>query len=243
MVYVFKYRGLYPDIVSKIMVVSVTDWFEIEVLFSDIQISEGPRMATKRSSDTLTSSDETSEDEENDDAKGTSKRLKVKVTSTHKEFNLIQTKLAGGGQEERSQCNHCSKSYKGKNPTTLNKHLRVKHPKVLASVKQKDDDQRKELEEVNQEKTSKASSNQKTAVEAIFGQKNKVLKEDSKQKKLLDMGVSVVKRSKSLPPRPKEKEERSHKMLALWVGSSTLPVSMVEDSNFEAFLRTYDPQV
>ena len=35
----------------------------------------------------------------------------------------------------------------------------------------------------------------------------------------------------------------SERLLGFWIGGSTLPVSFVEDPNFELFLQSYDIQV
>merc|ERR1719186_1379576 len=158
------------------------------------------------------------------------KKVKLKNTNVHQEFERITSKLKGGKEEIKSYCKHCNTSYVGKNPTTLWKHLKSKHPKIYEQVQEKDNNQRLEILEEKVE--VKSSSNLKTAGEAIFGERGRQNK--------IDKYISV--RSKSLPPRPKEKEQESDKKLALWIGGSTLPISIVEDPNFEMYLQSYDPQ-
>ena len=42
--------------------------------------------------------------------------------------------------------------------------------------------------------------------------------------------------------RPKQEEDISEKLLAIWIGGSTLPISCVEDPNMLLWLRSYDSQ-
>ena len=160
--------------------------------------------------------------------------VRVKRNAAHDEFSTYMKKLDGGKQELRSQCKHCSKNYAGKNPTTLKSHLKSAHPKLSVETNKKDEEQRAEIMESKSEGVSKSSSNLKSAAEALF----------SSQKNKMDNYIQVKKRrSKSLPPRPKEKEIESERLLGFWIGGSTLPVSFVEDPNFELFLQSYDIQV
>ena len=160
--------------------------------------------------------------------------VRVRRNAAHDEFSTYMKKLDGGKQELRSQCKHCSKNYAGKNPTTLKSHLKSAHPKLSVETNKKDEEQRAEIMESKSEGVSKSSSNLKSAAEALF----------SSQKNKMDNYIQVKKRrSKSLPPRPKEKEIESERLLGFWIGGSTLPVSFVEDPNFELFLQSYDIQV
>ena len=160
--------------------------------------------------------------------------VRVKRNAAHDEFSTYMKKLDGGKQELRSQCKHCSKNYAGKNPTTLKNNLKSAHPKLSVETNKKDEEQRAEIMESKSEGVSKSSSNLKSATEALF----------SSQKNKMDNYIQVKKRrSKSLPPRPKEKEIESERLLGFWIGGSTLPVSFVEDPNFELFLQSYDIQV
>ena len=178
------------------------------------------------------SDDESSADE---DISSTIKRIRVKSSAVHLEFTRNLVKLPNGKVEEKSRCNHCNVNYTGKNPTTLIKHLKSKHQSRAAAVARNDEEQRIEINEKKDEK-SKSGSNLKSAAEALFG--------GDKSNKL-DRYISVkkVRRSKSLPPRPKVKEEESERLLGYWVGGSTLPINFVEDPNFELFLQSYDIQV
>ena len=169
-------------------------------------------------------------------------KVRVKTTSVHAEFTRYIAQLPGGKSEERSQCSHCKCNYAGKNPTTLIKHLKSKHPSRAAVVMKKDEEQRSERLE-SFEVNSPSSSNRQTASEAFFGA-SRSRKEDTTQFKM-DKYITKTKqrRSKSLPPRPREKEEESQRMLGYWVGGSTLPISFIEDPNFELYLQSYDIQV
>ena len=40
----------------------------------------------------------------------------------------------------------------------------------------------------------------------------------------------------------KEKQEKSDKLLALWIGASTLPVSAVEDTNMQRYVKSLNPE-
>jgi hypothetical protein len=181
--------------------------------------------------------DDTSADE---DIPSTLKRIRVKSSAVHLEFTRNLVKLPNGKVEEKSRCNHCNVNYTGKNPTTLIKHLKSKHPSRAVAVARNDEEQRIEINE-RQEEKSKSGSNLKSAAEALFGGGKRVADQGNK----LDRYISVkkVRRSKSLPPRPKVKEEESERLLGYWVGGSTLPINFVEDPNFELFLQSYDIQV
>ena len=52
----------------------------------------------------------------------------------------------------------------------------------------------------------------------------------------------LKKRSQSLPPRPKAKQDLSDLMLSIWIGSSSLPINIVDDENMLLWLKTFDPQ-
>ena len=187
------------------------------------------RMASKKrrldsgsDSDIIKDSDNDLEDEESGQ-----RTVRVKRNAAHDEFTTYIKKLDGGKQELRSQCKHCTKNYSGKNPTTLKNHLRSAHPKLSVETEKKDEEQRVEIVETRSASVSKSSSNLKSAAEALF----------SSQSNKMDNYIHIKKRrSKSLPPRPKEKEVESERLLGFWIGGSTLPVSFVEDPNFELFL-------
>ena len=172
-------------------------------------------------------------------------RICLKTTAVHEEFTRFSAQLPGGKTEEISQCNHCNTNYSGKNPTTLRKHLKSKHPKLAAEVAKKDDEERFERLEAMNDSTSKSSSNRLSASEALFGARGRSSNKDSPNQNKIDKFISVSrqKRSKSLPPRPREKEHESERMLGFWVGGSTLPINFIEDPNFELFLQSYDIQV
>lgn len=187
--------------------------------------------------DSGNSDDDTSAEE---DITSAIKNIRVKSSAVHKEFTRNLVKLPSGKVEEKSRCNHCKANYTGKNPTTLIKHLKSKHPSRAAAVARNDEEQRIEIHEKQEEK-SKSGSDLKSAAEALFGGGGEQANKENK----LDRYISVkkVRRSRSLPPRPKLKEEESERLLGYWVGGSTLPINFVEDPNFELFLQSYDIQV
>ena len=51
-----------------------------------------------------------------------------------------------------------------------------------------------------------------------------------------------MKRSQGLPPRPKANQDLSDLMLSIWIGSSSLPIDIVDDENMLIWLKTFDPQ-
>ena len=194
-------------------------------------------MSSKRQATEPLDSEEESEEEKNGEGV---KKMRLRSSACHGEFTRGMKTLPGPGgkQEERSYCRHCSTSYVGKNPTTLMKHLRLKHPARAKEVEKSDSAQRVERQEAKSETSSKSSSDLQTASQALFGVAS------SSRNSRIDRFVTVSKkRSKSLPPRPREKEELSDRMLGFWVGGSTLPINFIEDPNFELYLKTYDIQV
>ena len=170
--------------------------------------------------------------EEENDVVQVSKKIRLAHSSVHNEFTQINARQNNGKSILKSKCNHCSTCYMGKNPTTLMKHLKLKHPRIAEQVMKTNNLRRLEKEELLQLPTS--STGLQTASSALFGSKS------GTDQMSLDYYVN---RSSSLPTRPKDKERLSQRKLALWIGGSTLPVNCVEDPNFENFLKSYDPQV
>ena len=157
------------------------------------------------------SSDE--EQEEENDIVQVSKKIRLAHSSVHDEFTQINARQNGGKVILKSKCNHCSTSYMGKNPTTLMKHLKLKHTKIAEKGTKTNNLKRLEKQELVQLPTT--STGLQSASSALFGSKSGTGQMN------LDCFVN---RSSSLPPRPKEKERLSERKLALWIGGSTLSV-------------------
>lgn len=165
--------------------------------------------------------------EESGGAENAAKRFRLTETAVHQHFTKVEeigskSKL----MELRSKCNHCSASYKGKNPTNLRQHLESKHPEIAKAVK--DEDGIKRLEKVSQQiaSTSKASSNK-----------------ESKSSALLGKWVGAQPRLASLWPQTEAEKEDTLRAVALWVGGSFTPLSAVDDPGFELVLKSLDIRV
>ena len=119
------------------------------------------------------SDDDLGEQTEEEVVNGGLKKVRIRFTAVHEEYTRFNELLPGGKKVEKSQCKHCNKNYIGKNPTTLIKHLEIKHSARAAEVKKKDDEQRLEKQEMNLLTASQSSTNLQSAVSALFDRKGK----------------------------------------------------------------------
>ena len=158
-------------------------------------------------------------------------------SSVHDEFTPVTVTTAKGKTEGR-KCNHCSRVLNNKNPTNLKKHLELKHVKEYKIFLERNAKDKRCVYEERKEKQPPATA-KNTVVASLFKDKNQNMKIDE----MFPSRMPRDKRSQSLPPRPKQKEDLSRKLLAVWIGSSNLPLSMIDEEWMEIWLRSYDPQV
>lgn len=167
------------------------------------------------------------------------KKPKLVSSCVHDEFLGIKVKKKGSQNEtEGRKCKICSQTFINKNPTNLKNHLRSKHPETYTKVMKKDGEAKIASSEAKVLVPSNSNC-QTPAAEALF-KKYK----DTNQNKISDIFLPSLKglKTSSQTPRPKMKEETSEKLLGLWIGGSTLPISCVEDDNMLLWLKSYDSQ-
>ena len=167
-----------------------------------------------------------SEDESEISLEDSSQVVRVKKSTVHEEFvkeEVSRRRKAGEAEtlETQSSCNHCSKKYWGKNPTTLKTHLKSSHRKIFEEVEKKDALARDEQKIKAKRVISKSSSGRKTAGDSLFVQRRNVPK------------VSL----------PKDEQKEMDRRLAFWVWRSTLPINFIEEPSFKTFLQGLNIQV
>ena len=167
------------------------------------------------------SSDEDTEKE----SCGSTKKIRITQSAVHDEYSRSSEKKKDGNGNLISKCNHCSKSYIGINPTTLKKHLKNIHPTIYSQVESRDEEKRVAQEDKKKSESSKSSSGLKTAATSLFGPMDKLLG-----------------RNPNIPALPKATQDNLDRRLGFWVGSSTLPVSFVEEPAFKVFVSGLNSQ-
>ena len=168
-----------------------------------------------------------------DEGEPSAKKLKLTKSCVHREFVR-----AGEGKSATSKCRQCGKVYNTKNPTSLWNHLREKHKVIYKQCEEDDENSRKELatKKASDLKkglhvSSKTGPGVKTLSQAIFGSKKKAALAGP-------LGKHLETAAQSKPePVPKWKQEQCDKRLYMWLGSSTVPISTVEDPEFRAYLN------
>ena len=180
--------------------------------------------STKRKID-MSESQENEASEKTDESP--SKRIKLNESPVHKEFDYKESLNPKTNKfEKRSCCRHCSVSYIGKNPSNLWNHLEKKHKSVYKRVKESDDRTRDTIKAEAIVSTSKSASNLETRESALLGK-----------------WVNASPRLAQLAPQSKQEEEDSLRAIAVWIGSSTVPQSVVDDPGFKNVLKSFDIRV
>ena len=177
--------------------------------------------------------DSSSEDEEVENALD-KKQSRVKTSAVHCEFTreeiVPKRRKKDGAVPSRvsgSKCKHCPACYVGRNPTTLTKHLKSAHYGIYKDVIQKDESSRAAKKDKLFAEESKSTRGRKTAASVLFA--------PSPLDKFLNRNSSL--------PMPVSKQRDTERRMAYWVGSSTLPLNLVEQDAFETFIQGYDSQV
>ena len=158
-------------------------------------------------------------------------RKKVKLNSSHvHEYFEITERLNPRTDkfEAASKCITCGHIFSGKNATNLKAHLEKKHREKFLRVKSLDDESRERAQETR--KPPETGTLADTLLTPPRGQQ-----EGSSR-------VPTLKRRNSTENWTEDNQDRSNKMLAIWIGGSVLPVSCVEDKNMENYVKSLNPQ-
>ena len=194
----------------------------------------------------LTISISNSSSDEDEDVNGNAtheppaKKFRVNP-SVHKHF---QQKKDGRGVWT-SKCLHCDKEkiYKHKNASSLQVHLKNKHPAINKLCVEEDNKARHDKEEkslLSEHQVQKGGSSwgHTSSAKALFP--------EQKAEGVSGRGGPMDKfvRSDSGKSLPEWKQKRINRKFAFWLGASGLPISAVtEDSNFREFIAELNPEV
>jgi len=126
---------------------------------------------------------------------------------------VCQIEVAGGGEGFSKICGHFTT---GKFTTNLKQHLKLSHPSYFQAVAEKEA-KLKEKKRLKAEKARKVVGPQPTTIEEAF-QGRRPYDSDSGRYK------SIVKK------------------LAVLIGSSNVPISLVENAEFRAYVESLDPR-
>ena len=159
-----------------------------------------------------------------------SKRPRINFSHVHQEFDQIEILNARKNKNVRgSKCKHCGQSLQDRNSTNLKAHLKSQHPEIHKVILTLDENTLQKVVD-----SSNSPSCSRSAAEALITPPRPGSSGSTSSSSLDDSltGAAVAKKRKGKDDDwSKEKQEKSNKILALWIGGSTLPVLAVQDPN------------
>ena len=169
-----------------------------------------------------------------------SKRPRINFSHVHQEFDQIEILTARKNKNVRgSKCKHCGQSLQDRNSTNLKAHLKSQHPKIHKVILTLDENTLQKVVD-----SSNSPSCSRSAAEALITPPRPGSSGSTSSSSLDDSltGAAVAKKRKGKDDDwSKEKQEKSNKILALWIGGSTLPVSAVQDPNMLRYVKSLNP--
>ena len=118
-------------------------------------------------------------------------------------------------------------------------HLKSQHPKIHKVILTLDENTLQKVVD-----SSNSPSCSRSAAEALITPPRPGSSGSTSSNSLDDSltGAAVAKKRKGKDDDwSKEKQEKSNKILALWIGGSTLPVSAVQDPNMLRYVKSLNP--